>query len=271
MHKFRKIIKKNISKNEIFYKTILLIILFIILLWYSKKFFYPFIPLKNQINFVVLYNNNPFSYKNKYDKHEGFEIDIIKEIMKRLDKKYEIKFFSEEDFINDYENKKNDCYFCGINHIRKKMKGKALISYPYIKSNIIIAINKKDMSHLPIKSSNFTKLKIGILNNTLLKLILEKNKNNKILKFNNISEGLLSLENEEIEYFLLNSKNALKIKENKEFKKYFKITEIKVKENIAYFFINNESFNLLNIINMTLKEMDRDGTIQKIKEKWKIS
>jgi polar amino acid transport system substrate-binding protein len=270
MHKFRKIIRKKISKSEIFYKIVLLILLTIILLWYSKKFFYPFIPLKNQINFAVLSKNFPFSYKNKNDILEGIDIDIIYEIMKRLDKRYEINYLPEEEFINNYKKKRYDCFFCGISNIRKKIKGNALISYPYIKSNIIMAINKKDMRHMPISSSNFTKLKIGVLKNTLLNIILEKNKNNKILKFDNISDGLISLEKEDIEYLLLNAKCALKIEENKNFKKYFKITEIKVKENIAYFFINDESFNLLNIINMTLKEMDRDGTINKIKEKWNI-
>ena len=112
MFKYKKII------------TILISFLFILLLFYKKKI------NKNDINIGVMSGWYPYCDYNKNNNLEGFDIDIIKEIEKIINKKIIIKDLgSLSSLFLALKSKKIDAVFSALDITNERKKNYNMIRY----------------------------------------------------------------------------------------------------------------------------------------------
>lgn len=196
-------------------------------------------------------------------KIKGFDADIMDEIAKRGEFKYEWVNMNFDGLISALQSKKADMVIAGmtLNEERQKYVN---FSVPYIKPAVsLIALKSNSTTSI----EEFNNKKFGVeLGTTEADIIKGKFPDAIIVPFSSNTASVLALKSQKIDAILFDSKVAESyVKNNPD----IKIVGEAAGEEKAMAF-NLKDTEVHNKVNTILQEMLNDGTIDKLKEKYGI-
>jgi ABC-type amino acid transport substrate-binding protein len=205
----------------------------------------------------------PFNYYNKENELISYDIDVMKEIAKRMDVKIEVKAIPWVNLFEELEKNKVDLIIAAIT-ITPERSQKMLFSEAYFKTGQTILIKK---SNTQINSpENLSDKKVGTqVGTTSTQEALKYASNIKFITYNKNEDAIKDLEDEILDAVILDYEVANQITKNN--------NELKTVGNLLseeYYGIamNRENIELMQKINEILEEMQEDGTIDELKKKW---
>lgn len=209
----------------------------------------------------------PFAFIQN-QKIVGFDIDIAKEVARRLGKK---AHFVNRDFdmlLPELQMGHIELIAAGMTSSPERAQ-QVNFSCTYIDGNPLIAVTLKNK----ISISSFEDLigkKIIVNDGYTADLELSKNDKLDLIKLPNITDAFLALNSNRGDVFVT-AKNTLNQFLNHYGKDKFNLFILpNTNENCAIA-VNKENSELLDKVNKTLKSMIEDGTIEKLKNKWNLN
>ena len=196
-------------------------------------------------------------------KIKGFDADIMDEIAKRGEFKYEWVNMNFDGLISALQSKKVDMVIAGMT-LNKERQKYVNFSVPYIKPAVsLIALKSNSTTSI----EEFNNKKFGVeLGTTEADIIKGKFPDATIVSFLSNTASVLALKSQKIDAILFDSKVAESyVKNNPD----IKIVGEAAGEEKAMAF-NLKDTEVHNKVNTILQEMLNDGTIDKLKEKYGI-
>lgn len=191
----------------------------------------------------------------------GFDIDIINEIAKRMGKEIEFKNIAFDGLLPALQAKKLDIIIAGMTADDERRKSVSF-SEPYFTSKQAILINDgtkniKTFEDLPGKS-------VGVTLGYTGDLIVSKNPEIKVQRYNGNSEAIMALRAKKIDAVVLDyepAKNYAKQNEG------LVLLDTDLAEEKYAIAVRKEDKKLLEDIDKALKSIREDGTYEKFIEK----
>lgn len=208
----------------------------------------------------------PMGFRNENNEIIGFDIDVAKEVCKRLNVELIIQPISWNAKEQELNSGNIDCIWNGMS-ITEERKQAMLLSDSYMKNRMVF-ITKQDSNLKTLE--DLKNKKIGVQSGSSAEQILEESEIyktlNQIVAYSDNITAFMDLETNQIDavfvdevlanyYIATNNKNYKEIEQALEEEKYA----------IGFRKQDNE---LCSKVNEILKEIKQDGTLEKISKKW---
>lgn len=211
----------------------------------------------------------PFSFINENNEIVGFDIDIIKEVAKRINMNLEIKDQSFKMLLPQLQNGYIDVIAAGMTPTEERKK---MINFtePHLKDNPLIAISNKS-SEIEIKNiEDLKKYKIIVNTGYTADIYFSNLGEFDLTRLDKPIDAFLTLSYKKSHIFLI-SKHSAKSFIEKDKNNQYNIFEIpNTDEPSAIGMSLKLSPELKNKIEKAIDSMEKDGTIQALKNKWNI-
>lgn len=225
--------------------------------------------IKDKGEFVVGLDDSfpPMGFKNDKGEIVGFDIDLAKEVAKKMGVKVVFKPVQWDGVVLSLNNKDIDVIWNGLT-ITEKRKQQINFSKPYIENKQIIVVNNK--SNIKSKkdlSSKTVGLQLGSSSETALESDKDVSKSLKELKkYSNNTEALMDLQAERVNavvvdevvgrYYISKKPNIFKV-----------LDENFGGESYGIGFRKTDN-SFREAVDQALDECIKDGTADKISNKW---
>lgn len=208
----------------------------------------------------------PMGFRNENNEIIGFDIDVAKEVCKRLNVELIIQPISWNAKEQELNSGNIDCIWNGMS-ITEERKQAMLLSDSYMKNRMVF-ITKQDSNLKTLE--DLKNKKIGVQSGSSAEQILEESEIyktlNQIVAYSDNITAFMDLETNQIDavfvdevlanyYIATNNKNYKEIEQALEEEKYA----------IGFRKQDNE---LCSKVNEILKEIKQDGTLENISKKW---
>ena len=228
-------------------------------------------PIKqNSNNFVVGTSADypPYAFiDTKTNKLVGFDIDIAQEIGNRLEKKTIIKDMPFTSLIFDLFSGQIDVVAAGISP-NDRRSHKVLFSKSYLSNDPIVLVTKKETAPIKKIADVYGKpvaVNTGYTSDLFLSQIPEMN----LVKLRSPAEAFMALQTSSV-YAFATAQSSLTMFMSEKNKNNVQIFIIpKTAEEYALAF-SKKNRSLQQSANKAIAAMEQDGTLKKIKEKWKV-
>ncbi len=254
-------------------KTSLYIIIALILgtsaiLWYraEKK-----IITATPIDTVIVGTNaefQPFSFKED-DDITGFDIDVITEALKRLNKKMVIKDMPFDALIPEIQLGNIHVIAAGITPTPERAQ-RALFTKPHLASgNPLVIIS---LPTLPIANIDDLAGKTVVVNEGYVAdSYMSEQPGIHLIRLSSaaVSDGMLALESHRADAFVT-ALHSIQPYFAKHDQNNFVITPIPATEETSAFAVSKHYPELRDYIQITLDRMKEDGTLDALKKKWNL-
>ncbi|MDT2612472.1 transporter substrate-binding domain-containing protein [Enterococcus dongliensis] len=234
---------------------------------------------KKQITIATSSAPKPFTYVNDQNELEGYDIDVVKAIFKKIGK-YDVDFEKTE-FTSVLSGLDTDRYQVGANNfaMNEERKEKYIYSNPIFKNQYVIAVaeNTNSIKSFEDLQGKSTEVSPGLNYATALENYNKENPDNKVAINYSEAELLNVLQNVETgkyDFQLIDKAMAQQfIKEHDLKLKLIDLSETDVKRigsPYSYLLISktDDGEKLTKEINEALKEATDDGTLTEISEKY---
>jgi polar amino acid transport system substrate-binding protein len=192
----------------------------------------------------------------------GFDIDMMMNLCAKMDRTCQFQKMTFGELINATATNKVDVAVAGIGISAERAK-LVNFSLPYLMINLRI-LTRTDESKKPFDLTTLNNKRIGLVEGTLYaeQLPLLSIENPKISTYRTLGDELLALQNNEIDYMLLDNPTASywQINSSGKFHTYGDILPLQYTLGIA---VNPQDPLLLASINKALQEYLNDGGFQK--------
>jgi len=243
----------------------LIMLTFMSIWWYSKKLPQPQNQLYDTIKVGVTADYPPFvSLENQ--EIVGFDIDIVKKAAKYINKKVEFIDMPFNVLILGLQNGKIDMVAAGISADPQKAK-QVLFTQPYLTDDPFIILTIP-----PNNAENISDLKdkeILVNEGYTADLYMSKINGPILKRLPSVTDALLSLKTGH-GYAFVTALSVLGPYFEKYGQKQFNINIIKGTNEEYALAISKHQPKLHKQINKAIQKMIQNGTINKLKEKWKI-
>lgn len=248
---------------------IALLIVSIALLYITKK------PNRNipPVDYPVLLVGTNAEYKPFcfIDQGEivGFEIDVIKEIAKRLNKQIVIKDLSFEALLPELQLGNLHIIAAAITPTEKRSRV-VLFAHPHFSGSGFVLYTKNEST---IKTIEDLKNKtVAVNEGYITDTYISQYPNINVLRLSaaSIGEGILALQAGRADAFLI-TRNVIKSIPNDELMMQYNEIEIPNTIESSAFAISKYHSQLLPLINQEIDLMKNDGTLEVLAKKWDIS
>lgn len=227
--------------------------------------------IKEKKQFIVGLDDTyaPMGFRDEKGEIVGFDIDLAKEVAKRMGVTAIFKPCEWDGIIFDLKSKKIDLVWngLGITEERKKQIG---FSKSYFQGGqIIITRVNTNIQNLNDLKGKTLGVQLGSISLNALEKTSVFNSIKKIIKYGDNVEALLDLEAGRIDAVVLGSEvGQYYLTKNK--KSEFKILDEKVEDKGAGVGVGMriEDTTLINEVDRLLDEMKKDGTFALIAKKW---
>jgi polar amino acid transport system substrate-binding protein len=254
-------------------KTPLYIIIALILgtsaiLWYraEKK-----IITATPIDTVIVGTNaefQPFSFKES-DEITGFDIDVITEVLKRLNKKIVIKDMPFDALIPEIQLGNIHIIAAGITPTPERAQ-RALFTRPHLASgNPLVIIS---LPILPIVNIDDLAGKTVVVNEGYVAdSYMSEQPGVHLIRLSSaaVSDGMLALESNRADAFVT-ALHSIQPYFAKHDQNNFVVTSIPATEETSAFAVSKHYPELRDYIQITLDRMKEDGTLDALKKKWNL-
>lgn len=225
--------------------------------------------IKKKSNFVLGLDDTfpPMGFRDQSGDIVGFDIDLAKEVAKRMGVEIKLKPVEWNGVILSLNNKDIDLIWNGMT-ITEERKEKINFSKPYLDNRqIIIVLNKSTISGKADLAKKIIGLQMGSSSENALASDEELSKAVKeVKKYSNNAEALLDLEAERVDAVIVDeivgryyiSKKA----------DSFKVLDDDLGHEIYGVGFRKSDISFMEEVNKILDEMKKDGTTKLISEKW---
>jgi polar amino acid transport system substrate-binding protein len=244
-----------------------LIVLVTIIVWRSAKTITP----GNAYETVIVGTNaefQPFSFKEN-DTIVGFDIDVITEIFKRLDKKLIIKDMPFDALIPEIQLGNIHVIAAGMTPTPERAQ-RTLFTDPHLTSDSLAIISLKNK---PINSVQELKNKTVVVNEGYTAdTYISEQPNINVMRISSsaVSDGILALNSNRADAFIT-ALHPMKPYFNMFGTDEFIITPIPNTQEASAFAISKHYPELRDYIQVTLNRMQEDGTLDVLKKKWGLA
>lgn len=233
---------------------------------------------KETITIATSGSPNPFSYVDEDNNTTGYDVEIIKEVMKRLPE-YDYKI-EVADFSGIFGGLDSDKYQIGVNNFsyNKERAEKYNYTDPIFKNSYVVAVAKDntDINHFEDLLGKSTELDANTTYATALQSYNEENPDNpiNISYYNDVGlvEILQHVADGQYDFQIIDEPMYNNyMKEYNLDLKAVKLTEEesnKITTPYSYALVGKAHKDLVEKINTQLAEMVKDGTVKKISEKF---
>lgn len=202
----------------------------------------------------------PFEYLDN-GKIVGYDVDVIEEISKKTGIKYEWKDMNFDGLIAALQTKKIDIVIAGISSTPEREKV-VNFSIPYHEAKTAFLMNKDN----PMTMDNLEGKKFGVDLGTTNETTARSIKGANVVAFSSTGGTLIALKNKKVDCLIIDETVAEEyIKNNPELDVFgYGPGEGK---SIAF---NKDDEKLRDDFDKALEELEKDGTLKKLQEKYKI-
>ncbi|KKP36038.1 MAG: Extracellular solute-binding protein family 3 [candidate division TM6 bacterium GW2011_GWF2_32_72] len=209
----------------------------------------------------------PFEFIDDAGEFTGFEMEIIKEISKKINIKIQIKNMQFEMLIPDLQLGRLDIIAAGITPTPERSQ-QMNFSKPTLDKDPLLIISPKNQ---PINDINELQGKDVLVNaGYTADLFMSKKNGINLKRLPTVADAFLALRNNDAAAFVT-AKTAVAPFFQKYGKDEFNIVEIPEIFDSYAFGISNRKPELLEKINKAITEMEEDGTLAQIKTKWGLN
>lgn len=208
----------------------------------------------------------PMGYRNENNEFVGFDIDVAKEVCKRLEVDLvlqPISWTAKEQELNSYNI---DCIWNGMS-VDDERKEKMSLSIPYLKNNMSF-VTKTDSTISSLE--NLKGKKVGVQSGSTAEKILQVseiyNELAEVVSYSDNITAFMDLEINQIDsVFLDNVVANYYISSNN---KPYKVLEEGLQEEEYAIGFRKQDEELCSKVNEILVDMKKDGTLAEISTKW---
>jgi len=222
------------------------------------------------IQIVTSADYEPLSYRTKDEELIGFEIELIKEVMRRLNKTYVIEELSFHEIFCSIEGRRADVAISSITKTKDR-EDKFDFTIPYLNSpqSIVLSVDNA-ATHLDDLHPKKILIQKSASYPTLLKQILSRYPNTPIVEIKSMNKILEEFKKDF-------KKNVIILLDQSMVKNLFQNnTTLKVKtinfqdEDLNFSIMLPKGSKLKTPINKIIKELETDGTLQALKQKYNL-
>lgn len=240
----------------------------IAIIWYKKTSQYK--PLENTIIVGTSADFPPFSFRDKNDEIVGFDIDIIKEISKRIGMEVDLNDRPFSMLLPQIQIGQIHIIAAGMTPTEERKKN-VNFTKPYLSGNplLIISLAKNP----PISSLEDLKGKDIIVNTGYTAdIYMSKLPGINIIRLSKVADAFAALEQGKGYAFVTASFTVNPyLKSYEQYKDKFNIFKIKeTDESIALGVSKKLPDEFFEKIQKTLDQMEADGTLYALKQKWQV-
>jgi ABC-type amino acid transport substrate-binding protein len=253
-------------KKTSLYTIIALILGISLILWYKAE---KKIVTSTHIDSIIVGTNaefQPFSFKEG-DTITGFDIDVITEVLKRLNKQMIIKDMPFDALIPEIQLGNIHVIAAGITPTPERAQ-RALFTRPHLAAgNPLVIIS---LPTLPITNLDDLTGKTVVVNEGYVAdSYMSEQPGVHLIRLSSaaVSDGMLALESNRADAFVT-ALYSIKPYFEKHNQSNFSVTPIQATEETSAFAISKHYPELRDYIQMTLDRMNEDGTLDALKKKW---
>ena len=210
----------------------------------------------------------PFSFREE-ETITGFDIDVITEVAKRLDKKILFKDMPFNALLPEIQLDNIQVIAAGMIPTKERRQ-QALFTEPYLTGDNLVIISRKDN---PITSMTDLIGKTTIVNEGYIAESYMTNQQGITvisIASNVASDGILALQNNKADAFISTLFPLKPYFNNNEINDFI-ITPIPNTQQSSAFGISKHYPELRDYIQIMLDHMQEDGTLDELKKKWNLS
>ena len=202
----------------------------------------------------------PMGFRNENNEIVGFDIDVAKEVCKRLGVELKLQPISWEAKEQELNTNNIDCIWNGMSKNEEREKAMCL-SNPYMKNQMVFVAKEK----IDLKGK-----KIGVQSGSTAEEIIEPVKKEKqikeIIPYEDNITAFMDLETGRIDAVFTDEilANYFIASNNKD----YKVLDEALEEEEYVIGFRKQDTTLCNKVNEILKQMKKDGTLKSISEKW---
>ena len=257
-------------KKSSVYIIIALITVVSAALWYRAKNTISTSPSLDTVIVGINTEFPPFALKQEDGTITGFDIDVITDVFKRLDKKIVFKDMPFDALIPEIQIGNIQVIAAGMTPTEERAL-RTLFTKPHLTSDSLVIINLKSNPPLT-KLDDLTGKTVVVNEGYTADSYMSAQPHIHVLRLSSAlsSDGMLALESGKADAFVT-ALNPMK----PYFAKYgtdaFNITPIPGTEESSAFAVSKHYPNLRYSIQNALDAMSEDGTLAQLKKKWNLS
>lgn len=194
----------------------------------------------------------------------GFDIDIAKEVCKRLGKTIKIRDVPFDGLLSELLLKRVDFIAAGMTKTDERAK-KVAFTQPYYSDDLLVIVSRQDN---PVKSiQEFSGKKIVVNEGYTADLFASGLKDIEILRLPAPADALMAINSKRADAFITARSTAVDFTKDGNAMHYV-IAPIEHVSDGVSLVVSKDNPALLNELNSALNEMKTDGTIEQLKSKW---
>lgn len=238
-------------------------------LWYRAKNTVITSPALDTVTIGINTEFPPFSFRDN-DITTGFDIDVITEVFKRLDKKFTFKDIPFDALIPEIQIGSIHVIAAGITPTEERAQ-RALFTKPHLLGNPLVIISLKTNPPL-VTLTDLAGKTVVVNEGYFADSFMSEQPGVDLLRLSSalVSDSMLAMQSGRADALVT---AALSIKPY--FEKYdindFYVTTIPETEETSAFAISKHYPDLRYSIQNALDAMTEDGTLAQLKKKWKLS
>ncbi len=210
----------------------------------------------------------PFEYINETTKEfEGFDVDLMKEIAKRVKLKVEFVNVAWEGIIPGLTSHKYDC-ICSAMTITEERAKQVDFSRPYFVASQVIVVRANDdrIHNVTDLDGKVVGVQMGTTGQFFAEKLQKQGINFELKLYKTTPDALMDLKNGRLDAVIID--NGIALWMAKKCPEDYKVIEQRLTYEYYGIAVAKDNPELLKAINKALEEMFKDGTYAKIYKKW---
>jgi polar amino acid transport system substrate-binding protein len=252
-------------------KKIALIVVIIaitgLLFWYKAKKRSTIIPPSNTIIVGTNAEYPPFSLM-KNDTIVGFDIDLIQEVLRRLDKKIDLKDMPFDALLPAAQVGSIQVIAAGVTATPEREQT-LLFTKPYLSGDPLMIITTKDKEGTIATVEDLTGKKVVVNEGFVSDFYMSNIQGPELIRLPTVTEGFLALTTGRADAFVT-ARNSAQPFFDQQGSENFTVIPIEGTSDNYSLGISKKYPELLEPIQKVLDAMQQDGTVQALKDKWHI-
>jgi len=257
-------------KKTSLYILIALIAIVSAAIWYRAQQTPTSVAPSNTVIVGINSEFPPFAFKEG-DMFTGFDIDVIQEVFKRLKKEIIFRDMPFDALIPEIQIGNIHVIAAGMTPTEERAQ-RTLFTHPHLTGDPLVIISMKT-HEIPLTTLTDLEGKTVVVNEGYTAdSFMSEQPGVELLRLSSalVSDGMLALQSGRADAFVTAS-HSIKPYFEKYDRNNFNITPIPGTEETSAFAVSKYYPDLRRDIQVTLNEMEQDGTLASLKTKWNLS
>lgn len=192
----------------------------------------------------------------------GFDIDVAEEVCRRIDFEMAVRDLPFDALIPELQTGRIDLLAAGITPTEERAK-RVLFSTSYLSGDPLMAVSRTPL----VGRVDWVGVAVAVNDGYTADLYLSEQEGIHLLRFTAPIDALLALQSGQVDLFVA-AQSTLKQYANHQGSDGFYMAPIGAGDDSVAMGIAPGRVELLDLVNRALMEMEGDGTMEKIQQKW---